>query len=178
MAHEIIIDHLKTPYGELIIGSFQGKLCLCDWFYRSKRDQIDQRLQSILNAEYKKNHSTINELTKNQLNEYFRKERKHFNIPILFAGSEFQKNVWTTLSKIPYGTTISYTDLSNKIGNPKGLRAVAAANGANAISIIIPCHRIIGNNGDLVGYAGGLKAKMKLLKLEGALSNGQLELFS
>jgi methylated-DNA-[protein]-cysteine S-methyltransferase len=84
----------------------------------------------------------------------------------LLVGSDFQKRVWQALQQVPFGSVSSYRQLAESIGNPKAVRAVANANGANAISIIIPCHRIIGSNGRLVGYAGGLKAKAALLKLE------------
>ncbi|HIP27800.1 MAG TPA: methylated-DNA--[protein]-cysteine S-methyltransferase, partial [Sulfurovum sp.] len=89
--------------------------------------------------------------------------------PLLMVGTDFQRSVWDGLIKIPYGTTASYLELSKNIDNEKAVRAVASANGANAISILIPCHRIIGSNGDLVGYAGGLSAKKKLLELESNL---------
>ena len=92
-------------------------------------------------------------------------------------GTEFQKQVWDSLLQVPYGKSETYLGLSKILGNEKAIRAVATANGANAISIIVPCHRIIGSNGDLVGYAGGLPAKKKLLELEGALSTSQLGLF-
>ena len=104
-----------------------------------------------------------------QLKEYFDGKRKTFDIPLLTIGTDFQKSVWDGLIKIPYGTKASYLELSKNIGNEKAVRAVASANGANAIGILIPCHRIIGSNGDLVGYAGGLPAKKKLLELESNL---------
>ena len=97
--------------------------------------------------------------------------RKTFDIPLLLLGSTFQKQVWNALLKIPYGTTKSYQELSKIINNEKAVRAVANANGANAIGIIIPCHRIIGSNGKLTGYAGGLDKKKKLLHLENNLFN-------
>jgi methylated-DNA-[protein]-cysteine S-methyltransferase len=103
------------------------------------------------------------------MDEYFLGERKAFDIPLLMVGTEFQHSVWQGLIQIPYGTTASYLELSRNIGNEKAVRAVATANGANAISILIPCHRIIGSNGDLVGYAGGLATKKKLLELENNL---------
>lgn len=106
----------------------------------------------------------------NQLNEYFAGNRKKFNVPLDIDGSEFQKRVWNELQKIPYGKTISYKSLSDKLGDVKAIRAVGKANGQNPIAIIIPCHRVIGANGSLVGYAGGLAIKEKLLHLEGALN--------
>ena len=92
-------------------------------------------------------------------------------------GSDFQKRVWQELLKIPYGSTASYLTLSQKLGNEKAIRAVASANGANAISIFIPCHRVIGSDGNLTGYAGGIHTKKKLLELESDSANEQLELF-
>ena len=104
--------------------------------------------------------------TVRELDEYFRGERKEFDIPLLLAGSEFQKRVWQQLRHIPYGQTASYGELAAAIGSPRSVRAVANANGANAISIILPCHRVIGSDGRLTGYGGGLRAKQYLLDLE------------
>ncbi len=175
--HQISIQYFKTPYGELILGSLNDRLCLADWFYRKMRSAIDSRIQYELNGEYIEEETDITKQTKLQLNEYFKRKRKEFTIPLLFAGTDFQKKVWNALLKIPYGKTESYSGLSKIMNNEKAVRAVASATGANAISIIVPCHRIIGNSGDLVGYAGGLKTKDKLLKLEGYLKDGQQELF-
>ena len=94
------------------------------------------------------------------------KKRTKFELPIKLIGTEFQQKVWEKLQQIPFGKTITYLDLSKDLNNVKAIRAVASANGANAISIIVPCHRVIGKNGDIVGYAGGLKAKKALLVLE------------
>jgi len=173
----IFIQYFKTPFGELILGSYQGKLCLADWRYHKMRDAIDLRIQKKLNVHYVENSSDIIEKTKIQLNEYFNNNRKQFDIPLLFIGTPFQQQVWLALQQIPYGKTKSYLDLSKLLKREKAVRAVASANGANAISIIIPCHRIIGSNGNLVGYAGGISTKKKLLELEGAINNTQLTLF-
>jgi methylated-DNA-[protein]-cysteine S-methyltransferase len=110
----------------------------------------------------------------NQLEEYFERKRKTFELPLEIIGTDFQKIVWNALIKIKYGKTISYKELALRIGNVKKIRAVAQANGANPLPILIPCHRVIGSNGNLVGYGGGLDVKEKLLKLEGSRS---LELF-
>lgn len=107
--------------------------------------------------------------TAKQLNEYFAGERRAFDVPFDLRGTDFQKQVWEALATIPYGETFSYRELAEQVGNPKGSRAVGLANGKNPISIILPCHRVIGANGKLVGYGGGLERKQKLLKLEGAL---------
>lgn len=105
-----------------------------------------------------------------QLNEYFAGTRKEFDVPLDIEGTDFQKKVWNELQKIPYGKTISYKTLSEKLGDVKAIRAVGKANGQNPVAIIIPCHRVIGATGNLVGYAGGLDIKEKLLHLEGALN--------
>ena len=102
-----------------------------------------------------------------QLREYFAGERKTFSLTLSPAGTEFQRAVWSELRNIPYGETISYKELAERIGKPKAVRAVGAANGANPIPIIIPCHRVIGNDGSLTGFGGGLPLKKRLLELEG-----------
>jgi len=106
----------------------------------------------------------------NQLKEYFAGERKQFDVPLDVEGTEFQKKVWEELKKIPYGKTISYKTLAEKLGDVKLIRAVGKANGQNPIAIVVPCHRVIGADGSLIGYAGGLDIKEKLLHLEGALN--------
>ncbi len=103
---------------------------------------------------------------KTQLEEYFAGQRTGFDLPLDFAGTPFQKSVWQALLRIPYGQTRTYRDIALAIGNPKAVRAVGAANGRNPISIIAPCHRVIGMNGKLVGFAGGLARKEILLKIE------------
>jgi len=173
----IKIEYFKTPFGELILGSYTNKLCLCDWRYRKMRHSIDKRIKAELNAEYSESNSDIITETKEQLSQYFKAERKEFSIPLLLIGSDFQKSIWEALLAIPYGTTESYAGLSKKMKNEKAIRAVASANGANTIAILVPCHRIIGSDEKLVGYAGGLATKQKLLELENALNINQLSLF-
>ena len=111
--------------------------------------------------------SEIADAARLQLDEFFRRQRTAFDLPLLFVGTAFQKQVWTELLRIPYGTTLSYGEMAQNLGIPKAVRAVANANGANPISIIAPCHRVIGSNGTLTGYGGGLEAKRYLLELEG-----------
>ncbi len=101
-----------------------------------------------------------------QLTEYFAGERKEFDLPLSLAGTEFQLRVLDELRRIPYGETTSYGDIAARIGKPKAMRAVGAANGRNPIPIIVPCHRVIGRSGDLTGFGGGLDAKQALLQLE------------
>lgn len=101
-----------------------------------------------------------------QLREYFAVERTEFDLPLAPEGTEFQRSVWRRLQEIPYGETISYAELAKRVGNPKAARAVGAANGCNPIPIVIPCHRVIGSNGKLTGFGGGLPIKEALLDLE------------
>ena len=164
--NQINIQYYKTKIGELILGSYNNKLCLSDFRYRKMRTTVDNRIKKGLNAEFVLQDDDILKLTREQLDQYFSGNRKTFNIPILTIGTDFQKSVWQALIKVPYGTTSTYLKLAKSIDNEKAVRAVAAANGANSIGIIIPCHRIIGTDGELVGYGGGLAVKKRLLKLE------------
>lgn len=108
--------------------------------------------------------------TERQLEEYFAGTRNEFNLPLEPAGTEFQKKVWRALREIPFGQTRSYLDLAKSIGSAKAVRAVGAANGKNPLSIVVPCHRVVGANGTLTGFAGGLEVKAKLLAHEGGYS--------
>lgn len=130
---------------------------------------VNRRLRQTLNADFEEGTSDVIERIKEQLDEFFAAKRKTFSVPLLFVGTDFQKTVWNELLKIPYGTTISYGEMAQRIGMPRAVRAVANANGANAISILAPCHRVIGSNHSLTGYRGGLAAKRTLLELEGAV---------
>lgn len=152
----INIQYHKTKIGELILGSFEGKLCLLDFRYRKMRDAVDTRIQKGLNATYIEKDDELLREARKQIDEYVSGEKNGFHFPILMIGSEFQKQVWSELVKVKYGETISYLDLAKRINNEKAVRAVASANGTNAMVLIIPCHRIIGSDGGLGGYSGGL----------------------
>lgn len=102
-----------------------------------------------------------------ELEEYFRGERRDFSVPLAPRGTDFQRRVWDELRRIPYGQTISYRELAARIGRPAAVRAVGRANGTNPIPVIVPCHRVIGADGSLTGYGGGLETKRRLLELEG-----------
>lgn len=162
----IQIQYYQSPCGELVLGSFEDKLCLCDWIIEDRRTLIDKRIQNALDADYKISCSEVIAKATDELNEYFTRKRKTFDLPLLLIGTDFQKAVWQELLNIPYGKTLSYGEQSRMLGNPKAVRAVAAANGANPISIFVPCHRVIGSNHKLTGYGGGLITKKKLLDLE------------
>lgn len=162
----ISIQYFECAYGELILGSHNDSLCLCDWRYRTRRASIDNRIQQGLNATYVEKDDDLLEATRIQLMDYFDGRRRQFDVPLNLVGTAFQRDVWAALLAIPFGKTCSYLQLAQEIGNIKAVRAVANANGANALSLFVPCHRIIGSDGKLVGYAGGIEAKKRLLSLE------------
>lgn len=166
IAKEIKITRFNSPYGKLIIGTYNNQLCVCDWQHRKQRQQIDARIQKSLQASFIEKPCDVATETIKQLDEYFTLQRKTFDLPLLLVGTEFQQKVWSELLKIEYAHTSTYLKQAERVGNTLSIRAVASANGANALSIIVPCHRIIGTDNSLIGYAGGLDAKEKLLRLE------------
>ncbi|THB76563.1 MAG: methylated-DNA--[protein]-cysteine S-methyltransferase [Desulfobulbaceae bacterium] len=163
---QIVVRNITTSYGELIIGSFEEGLCLCDWRYRKARTTIDNRLTRIFNAEMVEGNDPLLDQTEVELNEYFNRQRHSFSLPLRFGGTAFQEQVWQQLLKIPYGRTTTYGAIARDLDFVNGSRPVAGSVGANAISILVPCHRVIGQNKKLTGYAGGLPVKKKLLILE------------
>lgn len=142
-------------------------MCICDWAVEKRRARIDRRICRHLNSSYEPGGSGTIDETIAQLDEYFSGKRREFTIPVAFAGTPFQCSVWAELMKIPYGTTVSYAEVARRIGRPKAVRAVANANAVNPISILVPCHRVIGSDSRLTGYGGGLDTKRTLLTLEG-----------
>lgn len=167
----------NSPIGELMLGSFEDELVLCDWKYRRMRNTIDARICKELCSQMEEGETAVTKNAKSELDAYFAERLKEFTTPIKLIGTDFQKAVWNALLKIPYGKTISYMELAKKLRNEGAVRAVASANGANALSIFVPCHRVVGSDGSLTGYAGGISAKKKLLQLEDAAIIGQGVLF-
>ncbi len=165
----IHIQYRKTKIGELIIGSFQEKICILDFRYRKMRVTVDHRIKNGLREDFIEKEDPVIRETYKQVDQYLQGVRRSFNLPIQTVGTHFQKQVWLELMKIPYGETISYLDLAKKVNNPKAVRAVASANGANAIALIIPCHRVIESNGGVGGYGGGIPVKKMLLNMESSL---------
>ncbi len=157
-----------SPCGEIVLGSLGDRLCLCDWEAEKHRELADKRLRRVLGAVLEEGTSPVIEQAEKELDEYFAGKRRKFTVPLLFAGTEFQKKVWNELLTIPCGETVSYGELARRIGRPTAVRAVANANGSNSISIFAPCHRVIGSDRSLTGYGGGLEAKKFLLGLEKA----------
>ena len=150
---------MSSPVGQLTLVARNGKLAAILWeTERANRVRLGELVEvgdspALLQAE-------------RQLNEYFAGTRDRFDLELDFEGTEFQKKVWAALLTIPFGETRSYSQIATQIGSPKAVRAVGAANGRNPISIVAPCHRVIGASGQLTGFAGGLEAKQYLLTLE------------
>ena len=153
---KLYYDYIDTPLGELELTSSSHHL-LAALFVKTEKNVLDKQPVQ---------HYEINEEAKKQLNAFFKKELTQFKLPINPAGTEFQKMVWSELVKIPFGLTISYLTLAKKLGDPNSIRAAASANGKNPITIIIPCHRVIGTDGKLVGYSGDMWRKQWLLNHE------------
>jgi methylated-DNA-[protein]-cysteine S-methyltransferase len=163
---------LATPVGELKLVANGSRLAAILW-ENDKPGRV--RLGPMREAP----DNPILMRTAQQLQEYFAGTRNRFDLDLDFAGTEFQKKVWVALLTIPFGETRSYSEIARQIGNPSAVRAVGAANGKNPISIVAPCHRVIGASGKLTGFAGGLEAKEQLLTLEGGQwgGTGRLEGF-
>jgi len=151
--------YLASPVGQLKLVANEQALVAVLWENENpKRVRLAELLEEA-------QHPVLLE-TARQLNEYFAGQRRQFDLPLDFEGTDFQQKVWQALLSIPFGETRSYKQIAEQIGNPKAVRAVGAANGKNPISIIAPCHRVIGASGKLVGFAGGLENKDILLKIE------------
>lgn len=165
---KIRITYYQSPVGEMKLGSYGDGICLCDWVANRRREAIDRRICSHLNSAFQDGSSDATDEAKRQLDEYFAGKRRDLDMPLFMTGTEFQCRVWRELMKIPYGVTLSYGGLALRIQNPNAVRAVASAIATNPISLFVPCHRVIGSNNNLTGYAGGLDAKRKLLDLEGS----------
>ncbi len=165
---------VDSPVGQLLLVA-EGD-ALTGLYFIKERDDL-----GFLREGYgmEKNDADIFRTTTRQLHQYFDGALKVFDIPVRFKGTDFQKRVWSELLKIPYGKTVSYLDVAQRIGNPGAMRAVGLTNGKNPISIIYPCHRVIGRNGKLTGYGGGIDKKEWLLRHEGAWpgSHHQTSLF-
>lgn len=147
------IDHFETPLGVMEVTATEAAMSTL-YFVEKVRPTVP---------------NSVTELVKQQVLEYFANERTEFDLPLDPQGTDFQKKVWRALTKIDYGKTCSYGDIANRIKNPKGVRAVGLANGKNPLTIVVPCHRVIGANGSLTGYAFGVERKAWLLQHEGGM---------
>lgn len=162
----VVTTRILTPLGPMLAGATEDGICLLEFIDRRMLETQIERLKRVLKAEFIPGSNPQFETLNQQIGEYFKGERQEFSVPLVTAGTEFQEKVWRVLQEIPYGNTRSYKEQAERIGNPKAVRAVARANGDNRISIIIPCHRVIGSDGSLTGYGGGLWRKRYLLDLE------------
>jgi AraC family transcriptional regulator of adaptative response/methylated-DNA-[protein]-cysteine methyltransferase len=166
----IATTRILTPLGPMLAGATDDGICLLEFVDRRMVETQLKRLSKLLNAECVPGCCKHFDRLHEQLTEYFSGKRTEFDIPLLLTGTPFQQKVWAELRKIPYGSTRSYKEQAEAIGLPNAVRAVAKANGDNRIAIIIPCHRVIGANGKLIGYGGGLWRKRYLLNHEAGLS--------
>jgi len=155
-----------TPLGPMLAGAAEDGICLLEFTDRRMLETEIKRIGKKLNARFVPGLSKLLDELKTQLEEYFSGGRRDFDIPLVSPGTQFQKKVWAELRTIPYGSTRSYKEQAQAVGQPNAVRAVARANGNNSIAILIPCHRVVGADGGLVGYGGGLWRKQYLLNLE------------
>jgi AraC family transcriptional regulator of adaptative response/methylated-DNA-[protein]-cysteine methyltransferase len=161
------VADIETPIGTMVATASETHLLLLEFSHRRMLDTQLDRVRRALTCEFERGESPVFGIVRAQLDEYFAGERREFDIPLHVPGTPFQTRVWNELQKIPSGTTTSYARIAEAIGQPTAVRAVARANGDNRVAIIIPCHRVIGSDGQLVGYGGGLWRKRRLLQLEG-----------
>jgi AraC family transcriptional regulator, regulatory protein of adaptative response / methylated-DNA-[protein]-cysteine methyltransferase len=167
---------IETPIGEMVAGATKEGLCLLEFADRkSLQSQVDE-IAGLLETTFENGSNKNLRMVKKQLKEYFKGKRKEFTIPLLTPGTDFQQSVWKDLLKIPYGSTKTYQEQADLLNNPGSVRAVAHANASNRIAILIPCHRVIGSDGHLIGYGGGLERKRWLLDHERKFSGKPVDL--
>jgi AraC family transcriptional regulator of adaptative response/methylated-DNA-[protein]-cysteine methyltransferase len=168
---------IQTPLGEMVAGATDEGICLLEFNEGRKVPAEYNDLLKFMDATIEDGDNNHLRILKKQLKEYFEGKRKEFTIPVITLGTDFQKAVWKELQNIPFGATVSYLELAVALNRPDSVRAVANANGMNRISILIPCHRVIGSDGRLVGYGGGLKRKKWLLDHEKKYSGQAVDLY-
>jgi AraC family transcriptional regulator of adaptative response/methylated-DNA-[protein]-cysteine methyltransferase len=162
----IWISRIATPLGPMLAGAFGEALCFLEFADRRALETEIGDLERLLKAPARPGRVPLHEIVEGRLAEYFAGERREFDVPLLTPGTDFQRAAWSALRNIPYGRTVHYGGQAAVLGRPQAARAVARANGQNRISIIVPCHRVVGADGSLVGYGGGLPRKRALLDLE------------
>src|SRR5512133_2354028 len=172
----IRIKKIETPLGEMVAGATDEGVCLLEFCDRRMLPTEYKDLTRLLKTDIIEGENKHLKALSQQLNEYFNGKRKDFSIPLITPGTEFQQAVWKELQNIQFGTTRSYLEQAIALNSPESIRAVANANGLNRISILIPCHRVIGSDGSLTGYGGGLKRKKWLLDHEKKYSGQPVDL--
>ncbi|MBE7442066.1 MAG: methylated-DNA--[protein]-cysteine S-methyltransferase [Flavobacteriales bacterium] len=166
MKTNIYTTTFESPLGRITLGSTNKGLCLLEFDNEKRINNHFNQFKKYWDVEIIEEETSITTTTKNQLTAYFLNQQTTFDVPLDLVGTDFQLKVWNELQRIPFGSTRSYKEQAIAVGNLKAIRAVATANGENRISIIIPCHRVIGSDGSLTGYGGGIWRKQKLLELE------------
>ncbi len=168
-SNTILFSRLDSPAGRIYLGEFEGRVCKV-----SLNDRDGGKFYAWVEKEFPYVGTVIHgdsspalAMTAQQLDEYFRGDRRVFSVPLHLVGTDFQRLIWRTLSQIPYGHTISYGDLAKRACRPGSARAVGGACGRNPVPILIPCHRVIGSSGKMTGFGGGIALKKKILALEG-----------
>jgi AraC family transcriptional regulator, regulatory protein of adaptative response / methylated-DNA-[protein]-cysteine methyltransferase len=167
---------IETPIGEMIAGATKDGICLLEFSDRKSLLSQIEEISALLESKTEEGTNRHLRVLKRQLKDYFKGKRKEFSLHLITPGTEFQQSVWKELMKIPFGSTRTYQEQADILKNPGSVRAVAQANGANRISIIIPCHRVIGSDRHLVGYGGGLERKKWLLDHEKKYSGKPVDL--
>ena len=167
----LCLADIDTPIGPLVAAGDDTHLLLFEFGYRRMYNEQLERVRKATGRDFERGESPVFAQLRRELDEYFAGERTEFEVPLSAPGTPFQMRVWDELRRIPFGSTTSYARLAQSIGSPNAVRAVARANGDNRIAILIPCHRVIGSDGTLVGYGGGLWRKKRLLELEGRSHN-------
>lgn len=162
----VSVREIETPIGKMLAAASDSQLVLFEFPHRRMIDTQLDRVRRAVGCELEAGDSPVFDTLRMQLDEYFQGRRREFSVPLHAPGTPFQMRVWSELQRIPSGTTTTYGRLAEAIGQPNAVRAVARANGDNRIAILIPCHRVIGSTGELVGYGGGLWRKRRLLELE------------
>jgi methylated-DNA-[protein]-cysteine S-methyltransferase len=161
-------DEMPSPIGKLVLVATDRGLCAIEFgSYKEQREKLERWANRFIGVHQMQQDTRALQPIREQLEQYFLGDRQSFEIEFDLYGTDFQKRVWKALTDISFGATAAYKDVALAIGNPKAVRAVGGANNRNPIPVIIPCHRVIGASGDLVGYGGGLDVKIILLELEG-----------
>lgn len=162
----ITTTEFSSPLGPMLAGATSEGVCILEFTNRIRLEKELTELQKLLNAVTVPGRNPHLDQLENELNDYFRGKLKTFSVPLHTPGNEFVQSVWETLRQIPYGKTCSYKEQAEMMKNPKAIRAIASTNGRNRLAIIIPCHRVIGSDGSMTGYAAGVDKKKWLLKFE------------